>query len=488
MASMNDALKALFDEREAMATADLAKKVSSTEDTLRSQLSKLKNKGYVDGDSKAGWIITSEGRDAVERQEKIPTTPADVGADTESKLKYYGQLATVPPDVILAAVELIQTGDPEDLDEVWKHMTEMDVPIAARRRWWHLWRNYLKQAIPPQLKEKVSGPAEETEEGGEEAVSVGAKERGRDYIIVDDLPVFVGAGQGDYGLKDAKDIVGMRVLRARFAGQGGGTASGAGQPFGPQDILNILDKVKEVRGGEGAAPKTYVVQPTDQGTVVKEVQLGEPLVVSPPGGGQPPTTYFVDNQGNVKQVQPGEPIVIKQQATNPPAQKTLVVRQTDKGIETEEFEPGKPIILGSPSLGTGMPPMLPFPVFGSDGRPVYDGDGRPVYANLEPTLRWLGFQGEQRRADERHGALMGLVKTVQENLGDGVAALKAAAEEAKAGAKPPTPPTPGGQEQPQVFACGNCQTQFSIPAGASKEQPVICPGCGREYSREELGA
>ncbi|GAI68508.1 unnamed protein product, partial [marine sediment metagenome] len=161
------------------------------------------------------------------------------------------QLATVPPDVILAAVELIQTGDPEDLDEVWKHMTEMDVPIAARRRWWHLWRNYLKQAIPPSLKEKVSGPTEETEEG-EEAVAGRAKEKGRDYIIVDDLPVFVGAGQGDFSLKDAKDLVGMRAIKARFSGQAGGGA----QQFTPKDLLDIIEKIN---AGRGNAAKSYVV-------------------------------------------------------------------------------------------------------------------------------------------------------------------------------------------------------------------------------------
>ncbi|GAI68512.1 unnamed protein product [marine sediment metagenome] len=199
----------------------------------------------------------------------------------------------------------------------------------------------------------------------------------------------------------------------------------------------------------------------------------------------PPTTYFVDNQGNVRQAQAGEPIVIKQQPTNPAAQKTLVVRQTDKGIITEEIEAGKPIILesGTPG-GSTSGGMLPFPVFGSDGKPVFDSDGRPVYANLGPTLKWLGFQGEQKRADERHGALMGLVKTVQENFGDGVAALKAAAEEAKrTGAK-----TPAAEPQPpQMFSCGDCKTQFSAPPGWAG-QPIKCPNpeCGREYSKEEL--
>ena len=97
MGTLNDTLKALIGEEELVATAALAKKVGSTEDTVRSQLSKLKNKGYVDGSTKEGWIITPEGRESVEREEKIPTTARDVGADTESKLKYYGQLATVPP-------------------------------------------------------------------------------------------------------------------------------------------------------------------------------------------------------------------------------------------------------------------------------------------------------------------------------------------------------------------------------------------------------
>ncbi|MBA7712560.1 hypothetical protein ES703_121539 [subsurface metagenome] len=125
--------------------------------------------------------------------------------------------------------------------------------------------------------------------------------------------------------------------------------------------------------------------------------------------------------------------------------------------------------------------MLPFPVIGSDGKPVYDEEGKPVYANLEPMLKWLGFQGDQRRADERHNALMGLAKTVRENISDGIAAIKLAAEEAKGGAGAKTPATP------QEFKCGECGTTFSAPAGWAG-QPLKCPNpkCPKTYSKEEL--
>jgi len=80
--------------------------------------------------------------------------------------------------------------------------------------------------------------------------------------------------------------------------------------------------------------------------------------------------------------------------------------------------------------------------------------------------------------------LGGVVKTVRENFGDGIAAIKAAAEEAKrgTGAK-----TPASESQPEVFKCGDCGTQFSPPAGW-EGQPLKCPNpaCGREYTKEEL--
>ncbi len=475
MATQNQVLEALISEEQVTSTDDLATKVGTTKDTMRALCSKLKNKGYVDGSTKDGWVITSDGRDALERHETIPTTPEDVGADTKSKLEYYGKLAGVTPDLILATCEIILTGDPEDLEQVWEAMTQMDVPIGNRRRWFNLYRNYLKQGIPPALREKVSGSLETTGEEGEEIPSSSAKDRARDYIIADDMPVFVGHGQGDFSLKDAKDIIGMRTLRHRFTGQSGATP----QSFGAKDILDIIEKINEGRAGTTPA-KSYVVTQGEEGAVVQEIEPGQPILLNPQGGTKPPATYFVDGDGQVRQAQPGEPIVIKQQSQSPASAKTLVLRQTPEGIVSEEFEAGKPIIINYPSPSSNGSPVLPFPVFGSDGKPVVDQDGKPVYANLEPTLKWLGFQNEQKRADERHGALMGLVKTVRENVGDGVAALKAAAAEVRESPKSKS----SSPSRSQVYECGSCHTKFTIPR--EDFEKVACPSCQKEYTREDV--
>ncbi|MBA7654709.1 hypothetical protein ES703_62592 [subsurface metagenome] len=154
--------------------------------------------------------------------------------------------------------------------------------------------------------------------------------------------------------------------------------------------------------------------------------------------------------------------------------------------DLEEHEPGKPIIIKMqpPSSNSNLPPMMPFPVMGGDGQPVYDNDGKPVYANLEPMLKWLGFQGDERRADERQKAQTQLFQTIRENIPDGIQAILKTVAEVKGGTGA-KPPAPAAQEQPPVFKCGDCGTEFSPPAGWT-EEPLKCPKCGREYSKSEL--
>ena len=346
----------------------------------------------------------------------------------------------------------------------------MDVPIANRRRWFNLWRNYLKQGIPPDLREKVVGTLETAAEEGEEAVS--AKEKGRDYIIADDVPVFVGHGQGDFGLKDAKDIIGMRSLRYRFAGQGGAPAQG----FGPKDIIEIVEKITAARGDK-TPPKCYVVTPGEEGTIVQEVETGSPLVIPQSGGSKPGPTYVVNQaDGSVKPLNPGEPIVLKQPAPIP--QKAYVVRQTEQGAALEEHDLGKPIIINASPPSSNTPPMLPFPVMGSDGKPVTGQDGQPVYANLEPMLKWLGFQSEQKRADERHQTMMGLAQTIKENLPVGIEAFSRAVAEVKEGK--------GEESTAQQYECGECHTKFTLPRQPGEEEKVICPSCKHEWTGKEV--
>ncbi|MBA7705686.1 hypothetical protein ES703_114522 [subsurface metagenome] len=102
---------------------------------------------------------------------------------------------------------------------------------------------------------------------------------------------------------------------------------------------------------------------------------------------------------------------------------------------------------------------------------------------LEDERERLKIQQNHEAETQRNKHLGTLAETVKDNLSTGIAALSAAAEEIKGspGAKTPA------AEQPQVFRCGDCQTQFSAPAGWDG-QLLKCPNpaCGREYSKEEL--
>ena len=107
-----------------------------------------------------------------------------------------------------------------------------------------------------------------------------------------------------------------------------------------------------------------------------------------------------------------------------------------------------------------------------------------VKALLEDERERLRIQQNHEAEMQRNQHLGTLAGAVKDNLGDGIAALTAAAAEFKGslGAK-----TPASESQPQAFQCGDCGTPFSPPAGW-EGQPLKCPNpsCGREYTKEEL--
>ena len=79
-----------------------------------------------------------------------------------------------------------------------------------------------------------------------------------------------------------------------------------------------------------------------------------------------------------------------------------------------------------------------------------------------------------------------IADTVKENLGTGIAAITAAAQEIKAGtgAKPPTPAA-----APQRFNCGDCGAEFSLSSEILNNpqfESATCEKCGRKYTKEEL--
>lgn len=467
MANQTEVLKALLTKEGAASPADLATELRAGEATIRTYLNRLKTKKRVDGSGSA-WFITDVGKAALDRGEESPITKEDVGEDEMSKFRYYGELSGVSLDKIDACAELFQNTSMRSMDEVHRIMSEMNVPQTQRVQWGNLYRGYLRNTTPAEERDEIyplPKPESKSEEAvlGEEVTSaVGESGKGvrLDYIVEGNDILQVGEGLGMFTFRQALQVVAAkRGTAPQPQSSGLGTfkdfadavsALNPNKPLTVEDILTIINTVTESRGA---------------------------------GGEQPPPGYYID-EGEVKQLKPGEPIVIKK-VIREPGKTYLLNPETS---ELEEHEAGKPIIIKvQPPGGSGsdLPGMMPFPVFGSDGQPVYDAEGKPVYANLEPMMRWMTFQGEQKRAEERHGALMGMAKTVRENLGDGVAALKAAAEDMRgSGAKAPVP-----KQEPPVFECAECHTTFSPPPGWAG-QAIKCPNsaCGREYSKEELVA
>jgi len=100
---------------------------------------------------------------------------------------------------------------------------------------------------------------------------------------------------------------------------------------------------------------------------------------------------------------------------------------------------------------------------------------------LEDDRERVRIQQEHEDQMQKNRHIGTLADAVKDNLGTRIAAISAAAEEIKtsSGTKTSSPPPP------QSFACGDCQTKFGAPEGWAG-QPLTCPGCGREYTKEEL--
>jgi len=249
-------------------------------------------------------------------------------------------------------------------------------------------------------------------------------------------------------------------------------------------MAKLFNADKEYIGPESKG-KSFIVKPGEKGYMVEELEEGKPTLIATPGQGNPnpSASFLVDSQGNVQEIAPGHPVVIKQPAPPSSPGKTYLVRQTHEGIVTEEFDVGKPIIINAPapSPGSNLLPILPYPALGSDGQPLFDNDGKPIYVDIEPQLRWMGFQSEQRRANERNQAIIATAKTFREHIGDLVAGMKAAAEEKKAGTKASAPRA----GEPQAYQC-TCGTQFAVPSGEWQQVKCPNPNCGRIWTREEV--
>lgn len=465
MATIPELLQALNTKAAAVSTADLAKELGASKETTLTQLKRERDKGNVDGNSEEGWLITDEGKKAMG---VIPSMISE-GVTPRQKFEAFGHLIGIKTERVTLATHIVWSGDYNDLKWVWDALGQADIDVDLRRVWTNAWRAHLKKGIPSELEKELVGAEEER------GVKAGAKpsvEEGRSYILVEDLPVYVGKNLGDLTYDDALDLARIRGGRAARSVQGAPS-----QQSSADDIIKIVNAVREWGGQSGqAAPKSYMVTQGEEGAIVQEVEPGKPVVLSAPQAGKPAATFFVDGDGNVTQAQPGEPVVIRQKSATPQT-KTFVVRQTSEGLVAEEHELGRPIIINNPAPGANMSAMWPFPAVGGDGKPMVDKDGNPILVNIEPMLKYMGFMDDRRRADQRHSTLMSLAQTIKENLPIGMEAFQRAVSEVKG-------KTPESTVQPYV--CGECHTKFSLPRLPAEGEMVECPNCHHQWSGEEV--
>jgi len=284
--------------------------------------------------------------------------------------------------------------------------------------------NLNKSDINEKLKEELLARLEDriTNLRGKKGETAPAGRNLKRYLVDPETgKIDIDEEEGDYTYKDAL------LLSASVKGKGGHF----------EEAISLIKTVTELGGGKKQTderPKEFYVDP-ETAVIIHDLENGECTLsearaisqsMRGPTEEKQKTIQYLDGDGKLIEAPAGQPIIITKKEQAHPSKVFFI---NDQG-ELAEQEAGKPIVIkvqqGSP--GSDMPATLPFPVFGNDGQPVLDKDGKPMYANLEPMMKWMGFQSEQRRADESHKTKLEIATTFKDMLGKAGTALSHMAE------------------------------------------------------------
>ncbi len=429
MATKNEIIEALMAEGGPLTVSDLAKKMNLEASQITMQVARMVKAGDVAKNEAGELSVTEKAKEAVTASSQV-----DVGATDYEHFKYLAIKIGIPGDLIDVTTEHVWNGgDYREMSWVWTALGEMGIRQDLKQRWWNAWRSYLKQGIPPELKDQFETPA------AAQGESLPGKSSGRDYILIEDEPVRVGDGLGDYSLGDAKDIMTVRTLRQRFRPTGGPERqpSGAIASQGGEKVSDLL-----------TALQPYITKGTNMDELKEivgdKMQLlkAELLPLIPRGSPEHPKTW-VEQLGELT--------------------------SGIKGLS--ELGPMIRSLLGmpEPSSGTSNP---------STYVQLKDSEGNPVTMDIDSAIKWETFRREDHRADEKQGMLRSTVETFRQEWPTLAAAIKETAEGYNSAAQS----KPGGaggfaiSEAPTGATCPSCQR--TIPAEAvPPEGDVTCPHC-----------
>ena len=373
MAGIPQLLEALNTKGAAVSLAELAKELGASNETTLKQLKREKDKGTVDGNVKEGWLITDGGRKALETE--IHPTMIDEGVTPRQQFEAIGQRIGMKGDRIVLAADIVWSGDYTDIKWVWEALGQADIANDLRSVWVNAWRAKLHKAIPPELEVALTGATKSAAGEGETSTTT-AKVLPRDFIIVDDEPVRVGAGLGDYSLQDAKDIMAIRALKNRFAGT---AQAGAVQSSATEKVSELL-----------TAMEPYINKGSDL-SALKETLAAQ--------------------LAQMRQEIMGH---IPQQGAAP-----LPKSWIDQLTELSSALPMLKSILGVPEQSSN--PFFPTKVTGLDGQ--------PAIMDLTQALDLRKFMAEERRADEGHKTKMDIAKGFKDLLNKAGTAVSHTGEE-----------------------------------------------------------
>ena len=114
MADLTQVLEGLNTKEAAISTADLAKELNASTEGTRKQLTRLKEKKYVEGDSKEGWLITAEGKKVLEREGVRPSM-IDEGVTPRQQFEAIARRIGITEDRIVLATDIVWSGDYNDI-------------------------------------------------------------------------------------------------------------------------------------------------------------------------------------------------------------------------------------------------------------------------------------------------------------------------------------------------------------------------------------
>ncbi len=424
MASKEQILGILAGASGPMSRAQIEEKAGESYRRFQTQLDRWVKQELIEDTGDHHYGLTDKGRDdlekgtgepgeevVVQREVRELAQESHTMTDREKFMQLGIEAGMTNRGFLKGATNLVwNRGDPKDLASVWAGLNEANLDKDITKRWFNFWAAHLGSPTPPSILQEVNRkPGTDEKSEAEKKEGVGR----RDYILnEDDVPTYVGEKNGSMDYKDAVDLARIRAGSRGKDGRSGGAVSMA------DDMAKMFSVFKDF-AGERSQGKSYLVQQSEEGLKVEEVDPGRPLVVSAgQGAGKQQPTYFVDHEGQTHEVQPGQPIIIKQPA--PPAaaaagSQYLIDRSTG---QVQQIQPGQPIIIQTSPPASQLTPIQ-----------VTDRDGKPMVLDLGTFIRLEEHREKQRQDEESHQVKLEIAKGFKDLLKHAQSALSHMGEE-----------------------------------------------------------